>query len=102
MTNLLQQILPERKDVDRHMINNVRIRVQRKKLDLDSKSIQIDPKYFDTTFIRLYVDTDYNYTQGKSILFLYSLTYFILIKRWYICFKFCLFKYGSDYGISVY
>ena len=65
MTNLLQQILPERKDVDRHMINNVRIRVQRKKLDLDSKSIQIDPKYFDTTFIKSYVDTDDSYMQGK-------------------------------------
>ena len=51
MTNLLQKALPERKDVDRHMINNVRIRARREKLDLDSKSIQIDPKHFDTTFI---------------------------------------------------
>ena len=40
MTNLLQKALPERKDVDMHMINNVRIRVRRTKLDLDSKSIQ--------------------------------------------------------------
>ena len=31
MTNLLQKLLPERKDVDRHMINNVRIRARRKK-----------------------------------------------------------------------
>ena len=51
IANLLQKALPERKDVDRHMINNVRIRARRKKLGLDSKSIQIDPKHFDTTFI---------------------------------------------------
>ena len=65
MTNLLKKAPPERKDVDRHMINNVRIRVRRKKLDLDSKSIEIDPKHFDTTFIKLYVDTNDNYTQGE-------------------------------------
>ena len=29
MTNLLQKALPERKDVDRHIINNVRIRARR-------------------------------------------------------------------------
>ena len=32
MTTLLQKALPERKDVDRHMINNVRIRARRRKL----------------------------------------------------------------------
>ena len=30
MTTLLQKVLPERKDLDRHMINNVRIRARRK------------------------------------------------------------------------
>ena len=40
MINLLQKTLPERKGVDRHMINNVRSRVRRTKLDMDSKSIQ--------------------------------------------------------------
>ena len=65
MTNLLQKALPERKDVNRHMINNVRIRARRKKLDLDSKIIQIDPKTFDTTFIKSFVNTDDNNMQGK-------------------------------------
>ena len=69
MTNLLQKVLPERKDVDRHMINNIRIRARRKKLDLGSKGIQIDPKYFDTTFIKSYIDTDDNYMQGSNYCF---------------------------------
>ena len=30
MTNLIQKALPENKDVDRHMINNIRIRARRK------------------------------------------------------------------------
>ena len=30
MTELLQKVLPDRKDVDRHMINNVRIRARKK------------------------------------------------------------------------
>ena len=47
MTTLLQKALAERKDVDRHMTNNVRIRARRRKLELDSKRIRIDPKYID-------------------------------------------------------
>ena len=62
---LLQKAITERKDVDRHMINNVRIRAQKKRVDVDSKGFQIDPKHFDTTFIKSYVDTDDNYTQDK-------------------------------------
>ena len=65
MTTLLQKALPERKDVDRHMINNVRIRSHRRKLELDSKSIIIDPKHFDSSFIKSYVSSADNYTEGK-------------------------------------
>ena len=65
MITLLQKVLPERKDVDRHMINNVRIRARRRKLELDSKSIRIDPKNFDSSFIKSYVSTEDNYTEGK-------------------------------------
>ena len=35
-----------------------------KKLELDSNNIQMDPKYFDSTFINSYVDTSDNYAQG--------------------------------------
>jgi len=47
------------------MINNVRLRTRRKKLELDSQNIQIDPKHFDSMFIISYVDSADNYTQGK-------------------------------------
>ena len=65
MTELLQKTLPGGKDVNRHVINNVRLRTRRKKSELDSKNIQIDPKHFDSTFLNSFVDTANNYTQGK-------------------------------------
>ena len=65
MTTLLLKTLPERKDVDRHMINNVRKRARKRKLELDSKSIRIDPKHVDSSFIKSYVSTADNYTEGK-------------------------------------
>ena len=65
MTTLLQKALPERKDVDRHMINNVRIRTRRRKVELDSKRIRIDPKHVDSSFIKSYVSTADNYIEGK-------------------------------------
>ena len=65
MTTLLQKALPKREDVDRHMINNVRIRARRRKLEFDSKSIRIDPIMFDSSFIKFYVSTANNYTEDK-------------------------------------
>ena len=65
MTTLLQKALPERKNGDRHMINNVRIRARKRKLELDYNSIRIDPKNFDSSFIKSYVITTNNYTEGK-------------------------------------
>ena len=63
MTTLLQKSLPDRKDANRHMINNVRIRARR--IELDSKRIRIDPKHFDSSCIKPYVSTADNYTEGK-------------------------------------
>ena len=71
MTSLLRKALPDRKNVDRHMINNVRIRARKKKLDLDSRSIPIDTKHFDTSFVKSYIDTDDNYTEGKILFVVY-------------------------------
>ena len=51
MTEVLQKALPDRKDVDIHMINNVKIRAGTKKLELDSSNIQIDSNHFDQSFI---------------------------------------------------
>ena len=55
------------------MINNVRIRVRKKKLELDSANIEIDPKHFDPKFITSYKDTAFNYTKGKYLLYFYFL-----------------------------
>ena len=52
MTELLQKALLERKDIDRHIINNSRIRAHRKKLELDYLNIQIDPKHFDKFILK--------------------------------------------------
>ena len=65
MTTLLQKSFSERNDVDRHMIDNVRIRARRRQLELDSKRIRIDPKHVDSTFIKSYVSTADNYAEGK-------------------------------------
>ena len=65
VTNLLQKALPGIKNVDRHMINNVRIRARRRNLQLDSKSIRIDPKHFDSSFSKSYVSSADNYTEDK-------------------------------------
>ena len=37
MTSLLRKALPDRKNVDRHMINNVRIRALKKKIGFGFK-----------------------------------------------------------------
>ena len=47
MTELLQKVLPDKKDVDMCMINNVRICIRKKNLELDSANIQIDPKHLN-------------------------------------------------------
>ena len=65
MTELLQNVLLEEKDVYSQMINNVRIRARKKKLELDSANIEIDPKHFDSTLITSYIETTDNYTQGE-------------------------------------
>ena len=65
MIELLHKVLPDRKIIDRHMINNVRIRARKNRLELDYANIDIDPKYFDTTYITSYQDTADNYSKGK-------------------------------------
>ena len=65
---LLKKVLPDRKIIDRHMMNNVRICVRKKKLELDSANIVINPKQFDTSYITSYQDTAVNYSKGKYIL----------------------------------
>ena len=49
MIELLKKLSPDRKNVDMHMINNVKIRARKRRLELDFAQIVIDPKYFDPT-----------------------------------------------------
>ena len=64
---LLSKVLPERKFIDRHMINNVRIRARQGKRELLSANIEIHPKHFDTSFNETYKDTCDNYTEGMYV-----------------------------------
>ena len=64
----LSNVMPKRKFIDRHIINNVRIRVRQRKRELVNANIDIHPKYFDSpSFIETYKDTSDNYTEGKYI-----------------------------------
>ena len=67
MVELLHKALPNRKIIDRYMMNNIRIRAREKKLELDYANIDIDPKYVDTSYITSYQDTADNYSKGKYI-----------------------------------
>ena len=62
MTELLKRVLPDKKIIDRYMINNVRIYVRKKKLELDYANIDIDPLKIDTTYSTLYQNTASNYS----------------------------------------
>ena len=64
---LLSRTMPDRKYIDRRMINNVRIRARKKRLELDDKNIEIDPKHFDTSFIVAHKDTSSNNTKDKFL-----------------------------------
>ena len=65
---LLSKVIPDRKFINRHMFNNVRIRGRQKRIDLDSSNIAIHPKHFDTSFILNYKDTADNYDEGMLYL----------------------------------
>ena len=68
----LFNVIPDRKYIDKDMINNVRIRVRKIRLVLEISDIEIDPKHFDTSFITTNRDTFYNYTEGKFLIVMLS------------------------------
>ena len=61
--DLLSKVMPERKYIDKCMINDVRIHSRKKRLELDIVDIEIDLKHFDTLFITTYRDTSDNYSE---------------------------------------
>ena len=65
MLEIMMKVLPARTYTDKHMINNVRIRARKKKLELDILNIVIEPKHFDTILIIDFKVMANNYTEGK-------------------------------------
>ena len=76
---LLAKVLPDRVCIDRHMINNVRIRDRRRKKELERLNIVIHPKHFDTSFITTYKDISDNYTEG---MYMFVCSLILLIQRY--------------------
>ena len=68
MVEILRKSLPERKDVDRHMIYNVRLRARRRKLESEDKNSEALAHHFDTSFIKNYKSSSDNYTKGELLI----------------------------------
>ena len=68
MVEILRKALPERKDVDRHMVYNVRLRARQRKLELEDKNIEVLAHHFDTSFIKNYKSSSDNYSKGELLL----------------------------------
>ena len=68
MVEILRKALPERKDVDRHMVYNVRLRARQRKLELEDKNVEVLAHHFDTSFIKDYKSSSDNYSKGELLL----------------------------------
>ena len=68
MVEILRKALSERKDVDRHMIYNVRLRARRRKLEVGDKIVEILAHHFDTSFIKNYKSNSDNDSKGELLL----------------------------------
>ena len=94
---LLSKVMPERKYIDKCMINDVRIHSRKKRLELENVDIEIDLKHFDTLFITTYRDTSRSIVPICVSLFkeLFRLSYFIYwLKMTYVVITFI-----SDTGL---
>ena len=65
MVEILRKALPERKDADRHMVYNVRLRARRRKLELEDKNVEVLAHHFDTSFITNYKSNSDNYSKSE-------------------------------------
>ena len=68
MVEILRKALPERKDVDRHMVYNVRLRARRRKLELEGKNVEVLAHHFGTSFIKNYKSSFDNYSEGELLI----------------------------------
>ena len=65
MIDIFRKSLPERKDVDHHMVYNFRLRALRCKLELEVANMEEAVNHFDASFITDYKATSNNYSIGK-------------------------------------
>ena len=72
MVEILRNTLPERTDVDHHMVYNVRLRTHRRKLELEAVNIEVLANHFNASFINDYKSGSDNYFKGKFVLLYYS------------------------------
>ena len=68
MVEILRKELPESKNVDRHMVYNVRLRARQRKLELEDKNVEVLAHHFDTSFIKNYKSSSDNYSKGELLL----------------------------------
>ena len=96
MVEVLSKALPERKDVDRHMVHNVRLRARRRKLELDADNVEVLAHHFDTSFIKDDKSNSDNCSKGEFHLVSFMLIVFdnlinifciIIDYRITLCFK---------------
>ena len=72
MVEILRNVLPERTDVDCHMVYNVHLRAHRRKFELEAVNIEVLAKNFDASFINDYKSGSDNYFKGMFVLLYYS------------------------------
>ena len=60
MIALLKKVLPSRKSIDRHLINNVRLRALKTRNDMENSNITIESCHFDTSFIAEFKESSDN------------------------------------------
>ena len=76
MVEVLRKALPERNNVDRHMVYNVRLREHRHKLKLEADNVVDLLYHFDTSFIKDYKSNSDNYSKGEFHLVSFMLIVF--------------------------
>ena len=72
MVEILRKALPERKDVNRHMVYNLHLRARRRKFELEAVNVNLLANYFDVSFINDYKTNLDNYSKGMFVLLYYA------------------------------
>ena len=65
MIVFLKKVLPSRKSIDWHVINNVRLCAMKTTNDLNNSNIEIEPSHFDPIFIIEYNKSVTNFYEVK-------------------------------------